>query len=119
MVGSELSYIVEQVVDDAILKDVMTFKMYDYLKSNDFKRTEILEFLESATATNVSSTINDLETYLEGGQDEMHKQLREAYGHLGKPRARKIKDYLHSILADSWQYEKDRKPGRRRKTPNK
>ena len=44
--------------------------------------------------------IYDLEDYLEGGSDDLHKQLREGYGHLGKPEARKIKDYLNKILED-------------------
>jgi len=119
MGSKDLSYIVEQAVDDAMLRDVTTFKMYDFLKSNEYKRNEVTEFLGSPTALSVTTTVNDLELYLEGGQDNDHKQIREAYGHLGKPRARKIKDYLSSILSDSWQYEKDRKPGRRRKTSNK
>jgi hypothetical protein len=57
----------------------------------------------------------DLEDYLEGGNDEQHKQLREGYGYLGKPEARKIKDYLYSILEDAWKYEQEKRPGRRRK----
>ena len=60
-------------------------------------------------------TIYDLEDYLEGGNDSEHKQLREAYGHLGKPEARKIKDYLYKILEDAWKYEQEKRPGRRRK----
>ena len=57
----------------------------------------------------------DLEDYLEGGNDSMHKQLREGYGHIPKPQARKIKTYLYSILEDAWRYSRDRKPGRRKK----
>ena len=34
---------------------------------------------------------------------------------LGKPEARKIKDYLYSILEDAWKYEQEKRPGRRRK----
>ena len=52
--------------------------------------------------------IYDLEDYLEGGSDDVHKQLREAYGHLGKPEARKIKDYLNKILEDAWKYEQEK-----------
>jgi hypothetical protein len=36
----------------------------------------------------------DLDDYLEGGSDEIHKQLREGYGHIPKPQARKIRNYL-------------------------
>ena len=34
----------------------------------------------------------DLEEYLKGGADNEHKQLREGYGHIPKPQARKIKE---------------------------
>ena len=49
----------------------------------------------------------------------MHKQLREAYGYLGKAEARKIKNFLQSIIADACQYEYDRKPGRKKRRPTK
>jgi hypothetical protein len=52
-----------------------------------------------------------LEDYLKGGD----KQLREAYGHIPKPQARKIKKYLSGILEDALRYSNDRKPGRRKK----
>ena len=32
-----------------------------------------------------------------------------------KPKARKIRNYLYSILEDAWRYSRDRKPGRRKK----
>jgi len=35
--------------------------------------------------------ILDLDEYLAGGADNEHKQLREGYGHIPKPQARKIK----------------------------
>ena len=41
----------------------------------------------------------DLDDYIEGGSDEIHKQLREGYGHIPKPQARKIRNYLHGIIA--------------------
>ena len=48
-------------------------------------------------------------------QDNEHKQLREGYGHIPKPQARKIKNYLYGILEDAWRYSRDRRPGRRKK----
>jgi hypothetical protein len=63
--------------------------------------------------------VEDLDTYLEGGQDEIHKQLREAYGYLSKPFARKIRNYLDSILTDTEKYLYDKRPGRRKKITNK
>ncbi len=63
----------------------------------------------------MSETVLDLEAYIKGGNDNNHKQLREAYGHIPKPQARKIKNYLYSILEDAWRYQRDRRPGRRKK----
>ena len=52
-----------------------------------------------------------LEGYIKGGD----KQLLEAYGHIPKPKARKIKDYLYGMLNDAWTYHAERKPGRKKK----
>jgi len=88
--------------------------MYDLLKSNKATKKDVDAFLESETAKSITLTIYDLEDYLEGGSDDQHKQLREAYGHLGKPEARKIKNFLEQILKDCWQYGKERRSGRRK-----
>ena len=58
---------------------------------------------------------DELEQYIKGGADNDHKQLREAYGHISKPQARKIKAYLGSILEDAVRYRHDKRPGRRKK----
>ena len=93
----------------------MNLKFYDYLRSNKVKKQEIDSFIESATAHQINDLTKDLDEYLEGGNDDIHKQLREGYGHIPKPQARKIKNYLYGILEDAWRYSHDRKPGRRRK----
>lgn len=105
---------VEKAIDYAF-NGQFVLKFYDYLKVRGAKRTEIQEFIESSTANELSNLVMDLEDYLEGGSDEMHKQLREGYGHIPKPQARKIKDYLYGILEDAWRYNHDRRPGRRKK----
>ncbi len=56
----------------------------------------------------------DLSEYIKGGKDGEHQILREAYGHLGKPNARKIRDYFNEILDDAKKYEKERRRGRRK-----
>ncbi len=111
--------IVESVIDDAFFHQTFTFSMYDYLKSNKVTKPVVVSFIESSTATNLSSMIEDLDLYLEGGSDDLHKQLREAYGNIGKPTARKIRDYLYSILEDAWKYEKDKKSGRKLGSKNR
>tara|TARA_Y100001970_G_scaffold148_1_gene145 strand:- start:221 stop:580 length:360 start_codon:yes stop_codon:yes gene_type:complete len=93
----------------------MTLKFYDYLKYRKTKKYEVDSFIESSTAAEISEQVVELEEYIKGGADNDHKQLREAYGHIPKPQARKIKNYLYSILEDAWRYSSDRKPGRRKK----
>lgn len=110
----EIYFDVEKAVDLAF-NGQFVLKFYDYLKIRGLKKYEIEEFIESATARNISEVVMDLEEYLKGGSDDTHKQLREAYGHIPKPQARKIKNYLYNILEDAWRYNHDRRPGRRKK----
>ena len=93
----------------------MQLKFYDYLKHRKTKKYEVDAFIESTTAAELSDVVLQLEEYIKGGQDSDHKQLREAYHHIPKPQARKIKTYLYGLLEDAWRYSSDRKPGRRKK----
>ena len=93
----------------------MQLKFYDYLKYRKTRKAEIDSFVESSTAAEISDQVLELEEYIKGGSDNDHKQLREAYGHIPKPQARKIKTYLGGILEDAVRYSNDRKPGRRKK----
>ena len=93
----------------------MTLKFYDYLKYRKTRKAEIDSFVESSTAVEISDQVLELEEYIKGGSDNDHKQLREAYGHIPKPQARKIVAYLGKILEDAVRYSNDRKPGRRKK----
>jgi len=105
---------VEKAIDLAF-NGQFIMKFYDYLKVRGTKKIEVDEFIESSTAHEISELVTDLNEYLEGGSDNAHKQLREAYGHIPKPQARKIKNYLYSILEDAWRYSHDKRPGRRKK----
>ena len=93
----------------------MQLKFYEFLKYRKTKKHEVDAFIDSSTAHEIADQVLELEEYLKGGADNQHKQLREAYGHIPKPKARKIKEYLYSILEDAWRYSRDRKPGRRKK----
>ena len=93
----------------------MQLKFYEFLQYRKTKKNEVDAFLHSSTANELANEVRDLQEYIKGGSDNDHKQLREAYGHIPKPQARKIKEYLYSILEDAWRYQRDRKPGRRRK----
>ena len=105
---------VEKAIDYAF-NGQFVLKFYDYLKVRGTKRVEVEEFIESATASELNNLVMDLDDYLEGGSDEMHKQLREGYGHIPKPQARKIRNYLNDILEDALKYNHDKRPGRRKK----
>jgi hypothetical protein len=110
----EVYFDVEKAIDLAF-NGQFVLKFYDYLKIRGTLRREVGEFIESTTATEISNLVMDLDEYLEGGADEIHKQLREGYGHIPKPQARKILNYLYAILEDAWKYNHDKRPGRRKK----
>ena len=93
----------------------MQLKFYEFLQYRKTKKYEVDAFIESSTAAEISDITLELNEYIIGGQDNEHKQLREGYGHISKPQARKIKEYLYGILEDSWRYSRDRRPGRRKK----
>ena len=105
---------VEKAIDYAF-NGQFVMKFYDYLKIRGTKKVEVEEFIESSTAHEINNLVMELEEYLEGGSDGAHKQLREAYGHIPKPTARKIKEYLYGILEDAWKYNHDKRRGRRKK----
>lgn len=110
----EIYYDVEKAIDYAF-DGQFVLKFYDYLKIRGAKRVEVEEFIVSNTASEIADLISDLEEYLEGGSDYNHKTLREAYGHIPKPQARKIKNYFLDILEDAKKYVYDKRPGRRKK----
>ena len=101
--------IVDKAIDVAFEEQKFHLKFYDFMKSCKTTGTGAKELIDF---------INDLSEYIKGGKDGEHQILREAYGHLGKPKARKIKDYFSEILEDAQRYEKESRRGRR-KTTNK
>lgn len=110
----EVYYDVERAIDLAF-DGHFVLKFYDYLKVKGAIKKEVDEFIESKTAKNIHQVIHDLDEYLEGGADDKHKLLREAYGHIPKPYARKIRNYLFGILEDASRYSHDKRSGRRKK----
>lgn len=106
---------VEKAIDFAF-NNKFVLKFYDYLKTRGATKKQVEDFISSQTASEISELVADLDEYLEGGSDNEHKILREAYGHISKPQARKIRNYLYGILEDSWRYSHDKRPGRRKKS---
>ena len=93
----------------------MQLKFYEFLKYRKTTKAEIDAFLHSSTAKELADEVLELKEYIKGGKDSTHQQLREAYHHIPKPKARKIVAYLGGILEDAVRYSNDRKPGRRKK----
>lgn len=110
----EIYEIVEEAID-FVFEGKYYLNLYQLLQLKKSPKSTADNFLESSVADEIKNIVNELNEYLEGGQDEQHKQLREAYGHLGKPQARKIMNYLQGFLEDARRYSNDRKPGRRKK----
>jgi len=111
---NEVYYDVEKAIDLSF-KGKFVLKFYDYLEIKGALKKEVDEFISSVTVVNINEVVTDLDTYLEGGSDNQHKQLREAYGHIPKPEARKIRNYLYGILKDAEKYKYDKRGGRRKK----
>jgi len=114
----EIYEMIEHAIEVAFLGKLQ-LKFYDYLKYRKTKKVEVDEFLASSTAKELDEVVIELEEYIKGGNDSIHKTLREGYGHIPKPQARKIKNYLSGIVEDARRYSHDRRPGRRAKKPSK
>ena len=110
----EVYFDVEKAIELAFDKKYV-LNFYEYLKLKGVNKVEVDQFLNSSTAKEIISTIDELQEYIKGGKDSNHQQLREAYGHIPKPQARKIKAYLGGILEDAVRYRHDKRPGRRKK----
>ena len=106
--------IVDKAIDVAFEEQKFHLKFYDFMKSCKTTGVGAKEFNHSSTAKELTDLINDLNEYIKGGKDDGHQVLKEAYGHLGKPTARKIRDYFNGILEDAQRYEKERRRGRRK-----
>ena len=94
----------------------MQLKFYEFLKYRKTTKAEVDAFLRSSTAKELADEVLELKEYIKGGKDSTHQQLREAYHHIPKPKARKIVAYLGGILEDAVRYSNDRKPGRKKRT---
>ena len=85
---------------------------YALLQGKKALKREADELLNSSTAEELHQLIEELSVYIRGGD----LTLKEAYGHIPKPQARKIRTYLTKILDDALRYSYDKRPGRKRKS---
>ena len=106
--------LVEHAIEYAF-EGIMQLKFYEFLKYRKTTKAEVDAFLHSSTAKELADEVLELKEYIKGGRDSNHQQLREAYGHIPKPQARKIMIYLGNILEDAVRYSYERRPGRRKK----
>lgn len=113
----EIYDMINIAIDDAFVREKYQLNFFQYLEGEKFKRKEVISFMNSSLYTAVLHQIEELNLYLDGGERAVY--VRESYNWLGKPRARKIKEYLEKILDDAKRYEQSKKPGRKPKTANK
>jgi len=111
----EVYYILEESLELAF-KGQFVIKLYEYFQSRGVTKAEADQFLNSSTAHEIADVVVELDEYIKGGNDSDHKQLREAYHHIPKPQARKIRNYLTCILDDAFQYSNDKRRGRKRRS---
>ncbi len=111
----EVYYVLEESLELAF-KGQFVVKLYEYFQSRGVTKAEADQFLNSSTANEIASLVVELDEYIKGGNDSDHKQLREAYHHIPKPQARKIRNYLACILEDALQYSNDKRRGRKRRS---
>ena len=105
---------VDKAIDEVMTRERYVLNLYQLATSLRLKRDDMSEFLHSSVAVELKNLVLELDEYIKGGRDSEHQQLREAYGHIPKPRARKIRNYLYGIIQDAYRYERDRKPGRKK-----
>jgi len=106
--------IVNNAIDIAFTQEKYQLNFFSYLKSENANRKDILTFLESNLGKALVDQVQELDMYLDGGNGE--QILKEAYSWMGKPRVRKIRNYLNQIIEDAKDYEQSKKPGRKRKS---
>ena len=111
----EIYYVLEEALELAF-QGKFVVKLYEYFESRGVTKIEADQFLRSSTAKELADEVNELDEYIKGGKDNQHQQLREAYHHIPKPQARKIRDYLACILEDAVRYSDDKRRGRKRRS---
>jgi len=109
--------IVNDAIDSAVKFEKYQLNFYSFLKGESVKRVEIKSFLDSSLVSQMKDEVAHLDLYLDGGPEVA--DLREVYGWMGKPRARKYKEYLMRIIEDAERYEIEKRPGRKPGSKNR
>jgi hypothetical protein len=104
----ETLYDIERAIDYAFAELKFTMNSYAYLKVKGVRRIDAQNTLRSSTVKHIQETIKDLDLYLKGGQEESSVYVRQAYGYLSKPDARKIRNYLDGVIEGVKHFIKDK-----------
>lgn len=110
----EVFYDVEKAIDFAFKERKFVMNFYSYLKVKNARKIDAQNFKTSSVVYNIRLLAEELDLYIQGGQSDNAKQLREAYGHLSKPEARKIMNYILGFISDCDQYIKDKNAKKRK-----
>jgi hypothetical protein len=113
----DMYYIVNEAIDFAFKEQKYNLNFYTYLQGENFTKQDITIFLESNVCTAIRDQVEEIDMYLGGGPEVA--DVRESYNWMGKPRARKVKEYLNSMLEDAKKYEKSKRRGRKPGSKNK
>lgn len=105
---TETLYDIERAVDYAFSEHKFTINTFAYLKVKNLRRIDAQAFLRSSTVKHIQETIKDLDLYLQGGQEDNTVYVRQAYGYLSKPDARKIRNYLDEVIEGVKKFIKDK-----------
>lgn len=111
----QVSYDVEKAIDFAFKEKKFVMNFYLYLKSNNARKIDAQNFKESIVANNIRDLAEELNIFIEGGQTESAKLLREAYKDLSKPEARRIMNYILGFIGDCDKYIKDKNAKKRKR----
>lgn len=114
--NQETLYDIEKAVDYAFLENKFTINSFAYLKIKNIRRVDAQAILRSPTVKHIQDTIKDLDVYLKGGQEDQAVYIRQAYGYLSKPEARKIRNYLDGVIEGVKEFIKEKNAKGKRKT---
>jgi len=109
--SEELYEIVNDAIDRAFTQEKYQLNFVSYLKDSNFKRDDVVNFLESSLGCAIKDQIEEIDLYLSGG--DRAEFVKESYSWMGKLRARKVRDYLEKILEDGKTYEQSKRRGRK------
>lgn len=116
---AEVLYDIEKAVDYAFMENKFTINTFAYLKIKNLRRIDAQAILKSPTVEHIQDTIRDLDLYLQGGQEDNTVYVRQAYGYLSKPDARKIRNYLDGVVEGVKKFIKDKNAKGKRTTTTK